>query len=163
MATIQQITVELTEMAIIYQRPLSPQELQVLVTAWTGLCFDLTDAEFVAACKAYSRKSRYFPTPADILDAHKSAENPYQGHTLALPEQAYTVEDFRMSEISSAMCLLALRDPAAKRFFELEDWQDKDEFARKMLGDEYPKPQAKRYPRQKGPVHVADAFGGLAQ
>ena len=83
MATKQRISAELARMAVTYRHPLDADELRALVSTWDELCSDLSDAEFIAACKAHMRKSSFFPCPANVLREH--AERPVRTALPALP------------------------------------------------------------------------------
>lgn len=75
-------------MAVVYQQALGADELRALVGTWAELCTDISDAEFIAACMAHMRKSRFFPCPADIL--REFAERPVK---VALPALLEEPED----------------------------------------------------------------------
>lgn len=72
-------------MAVAYRHPLDADELRALVSTWDELCNDISDAEFIAACKAHMRKSPFFPCPANVLREH--AERPVKTTLPALPKE----------------------------------------------------------------------------
>ena len=72
-------------MAVVYQQALGADELRALVGTWAELCTDISNAEFITACMAHMRKSRFFPCPADILREY--AERPVKNTLPALPEE----------------------------------------------------------------------------
>lgn len=109
-----------------------------MVLAWAELCRDLTDEQFIEACKAHLRESRYFPCPADILKAHADMP-PQRSEILAIPEQTQSPEEYHRGAVSSAMILAVMqKHPQAKDFFAAENWSDKERIARGVLGARYP-------------------------
>ncbi|MDR2488753.1 MAG: hypothetical protein LBD42_04600 [Desulfovibrio sp.] len=128
-----------------------------MAAAWTELCFDLNDEQFIVACKAHLRGSKFFPCPADILKAYEDAMPLYTQMT-ALPEYTHSPEEAHRSAVSAAMCIMSLSNPEAKKFFAMNDWEDKDALSRRMLGEKYPE-QLKPVSR-RGPVSIGSFVGG---
>ena len=159
MATTQRIVLELGKMALLYRQQMSPQELQVLAPSWAELCLDLSDNDFIAACKAHLRSSKFFPCPADILTAAESLWSTQPALEALPPAVDNDPDEHRRSAISSSMIIQAMRNPEAKQFFEMDNWQDKDALARKILGDKYPEPGSVR--PNGATVTVGDIFSGV--
>jgi hypothetical protein len=123
---------------------MSHEELQAISMAWAELCDSLSDEQFIAACKTHLRESRFFPCPADILTAHENT--PPQYPAIAIPEHTSSPEEQHRSAVTAAMVFASMRgkDARAKVFFNLGTWEEKDAFARDVLGDEYPAPEQRR-------------------
>ena len=159
MATQERIATELARMSVVYRQPLSETELEALTYTWADLVDDISDEDFIAACKAHLRTSRFFPCPADIRSAHE-ALTAYAFSCPALPEMCPDQESEELhNAVSAAMCRLAMHDDLAKEFFQLTDWVDKEAFARKMLGKGFPeRPYMRRKVASKA-ASVADLLG----
>ena len=99
-------------MAVVYQQALGADELRALVGTWFELCTDINDAEFIAACMAHMRKSRFFPCPADVLREY--AERPVKNALPALPEEA---ED-KTPQLGSLVLAAFRGDPEARAAVE---------------------------------------------
>ena len=132
-------------MAVVYRQQVSQDELQVLAMAWIELCEKLTDEQFIAACKAHMRESRFFPCPADILTAHEEAPPPPLP-AFELPKHTSSPEERHRSNVTAAMVFAHVvhRNERVRGFFDLDTWEKKDAFARDVLGDEYPAPEQRR-------------------
>jgi hypothetical protein len=145
MATIQQITVELGKMALLYRQQMSPEELRLLVESWEEICRDLPDGDFIDACKAHLRESKFFPCPADIVRAYEDSVSRYQ--PLEIPPITGSAEEEHRAEVCARMCVLGLDNPAIRKFFKIAGWKDRLVFARLILGDKYPEPGEREYSR----------------
>ena len=159
MASPQRVATELARMAMLYRHPLDTEkELPQMVMAWSELCHDITDEQFIAACKAHLRESKFFPCPADILKAHEDFVPLYAPMT-ALPEVTHSPEEQHRSAVNAAMCFMGLNNPEARKFFSMPDWEAKDAFARQVLGEKYPEPG--KFTSRRGPVGVGALLGDI--
>ncbi|MDL2266794.1 hypothetical protein LJC46_02250 [Desulfovibrio sp. OttesenSCG-928-G15] len=86
MATQAAIAQALGTLATIYRHPLSNAELAVLARAWFEDFEAFDDAIFDEACKQYRRKSRYFPTVADLYGLCEDCAARERENRRALPD-----------------------------------------------------------------------------
>jgi len=69
--TRQMVLKELATLSILHGASKSPEELAVLADIWAEDLGHLSGGDFINAVKVARKRSRFFPVPADILEAHK--------------------------------------------------------------------------------------------
>lgn len=110
----------------------------MLSRSWEELCDELSDEEFVVACKSHMRESRFFPCPADVIRAHRLEEARRRPVTAAPLEPGPSPQERHRSAICAAVCALSLANPKARRFFTIPDWGERMRLARQLLGSSFP-------------------------
>lgn len=74
MANVRTIRNQLALLAVVYPTSRrSEEELLVLARVWAEDMARLTDPELEDAVRRVRRTARFFPTPAEVLDAHQEA------------------------------------------------------------------------------------------
>lgn len=85
--------------------------LELLVTDWTELLDDLTEAEFVQGMKAAKRVCRFLPVPADVLKAvEDQRRKPAHTHCVALPCDMPSEEDLERNRRRAREYLSKIRE-----------------------------------------------------
>ena len=134
MASIQVIATELGRASLLYRQAMGEEELKALAYSWAELFQEVNDADFVAAVKIHTRESKFFPTPADVLEA-KDRVRPNRPPVLELEEMSVP-DRVKRDAVYAAMLLASLRgNPSAKAFFETHDSQERDILVARVLGD----------------------------
>lgn len=86
MVNFQTIMDEITRTCILLQRQISDGEVQVIAEEWEESFRHLNDSQFIMAMKEHRRRSRYWPTEADILKAHEDLTPNSPALVALLPE-----------------------------------------------------------------------------
>ena len=59
------------KLAVLYPGQMSNSKLKIIAISWVDDLVELSDAQFSAALRRHRRESRFFPTAADVLTAHR--------------------------------------------------------------------------------------------
>lgn len=161
MATLAKIKATLVKFGKHYPRQLKAGDLAEIAEAWEMLCRNITDAQFAMACTEHLRTSAFFPTISEILACHEKL-NPVKHPVADIPDKEISPDELLKNEISAAMCLLSLKNPAAKEFFNLTTWAEKEALARRMLGDDYPD-NCKESNRHERHLQIGKGYRPLAR
>lgn len=137
MATQETIAAKLSDLVTLYRQAMGKGELHLLALNWIDLLGELSDDDFEASVRHHCRGSRFFPTPADILQAHN--DRPRQ-RLDALPERSWTEDDRHWNAVCAAMLIPSVNgNTKAREFFASgRSWAERDALAREVLGRRYP-------------------------
>ncbi len=78
----------LLRLSLLFPQRRSPEEMQIICQEWLEvLPKDMSDDQFLQACKRVKSVSRFFPVPADLMQAHRDlvGQTPPQAAPLPLP------------------------------------------------------------------------------
>lgn len=131
-------------MLTLYGRRVDEEELAALVLAWEEVFADITDAEFVAGCKAARKTSRYFPVPAEVRDAMAEMRGQVRNNHLALTEPTAPEKRWQ-GKIKGLMCIAQIAHKCSKeqaaRVCAADQsipWAEREKVARQVLGKDFP-------------------------
>lgn len=127
----------------VYQRQIPQAELEAIAHVWAHDLSGMENDDFSNAVQEHRKTSRYWPSPADILQAMKrvtaARANPHVHESATRDEPSS--EQLLRSRIS--LCLIEKTldgdtDPRVNEFFWLrEDWTRKYALAQEIIGDDY--------------------------
>ncbi len=143
MASRLTITTELSMMLTLFNRRVDEEELAVLVLAWEEAFAEVSDAEFAAACKAVRRRNRFFPVPAEVLDALENARRAWRPAQEALPPpEAIDPERRWRNLLMAKVCMLSVQrrcdGELARRAISVAiPWKEREPLVRRCLGAEF--------------------------
>ena len=131
-------------MLTLYGRRADEEELAALVLTWEEVFADITDAEFVAGCKAARKTSRYFPVPAEVREAMTEMRGQVRNNHLAITEPTDPEKRWQ-GKIKGLMCIAQITHKCSKeeaaRVCTAEKsipWAEREAIARKVLGEDFP-------------------------
>ena len=116
MASKQQIVRNLSILAITYPSfKFSPAELEILTGVWCEVMQGVSDEDFCKACLEHVRESKFFPSPAEVLERVKLLRRALT--SVFEPEPVAVNWEKHMNNTSLLYRIFVLNDSAAK-----EEW-----------------------------------------
>ena len=148
------ITTELTLTLTLFNRRVDEEELAVLALAWEEAFADISDDEFISGCKTARRRCRFFPAPAEILDAIETGRQTWQPARAALPPpEAIDPEKRWRNMIMAKTCLFSIMRKCDKNLARqvldtAKPWAQREPLARRCLGRDFVEFEARRRPEE---------------
>lgn len=145
MATMKAIEAQVSSFGTIFNRALGKEELAMLIISWGKAFADISDVEFVEACEYVKKTSKFFPVPANVVEAiEQNRKNIRPKPIQALPEgEQAKAEDKWRSLIASKVCMKSItskkRCPLAEVALDItRPWEERERAAREFLGKYFP-------------------------
>ena len=157
MASRPAITTELSLTLTLFNRRVDEEELAVLALAWEEAFADINDDEFISGCKTARRRCRFFPAPAEILEAIEAGRQAWRPARAALPPpEAIDPEKRWRNMIMAKTCLFSIMRKCDKNLARQvldtsRPWAQREPIARQCLGKEFAALEALRPPGGKAP------------
>ena len=155
MASRPAITTELSMTLTLFNRRVDEEELAVLALAWEEAFADINDDELRSGCKAARRRCRFFPAPAEILEAVETGRQTWRPARAALPSPERLDPEKRWRNmIMAKTCLHSIMRKCDKNLARQvldtsKPWGQREPLARKCLGRDFVEFKPPRRPEQE--------------
>lgn len=130
-------------MLTLFNRKVDQEELAVLVLAWEEVFADVGDEEFVSGCKAVRRRGRFFPVPAEVLEAIENSRQAWRPAQEALPPPENVDPERRWRNmLMGKVCILSVRrkcdrELAGRALNCKIPWEEREPLIRLCLGRDF--------------------------
>lgn len=111
--------------------------MAILIEEWAKVCHEMSDTDLIRAMAEYKNRGTYFPTPAAILQIHRELSP--NAVPVFVPLEEWDKDAVHHNAVNRLMANRNRTTPEQRKyFFALHSWAEKDEYAREVLGSDYP-------------------------